>query len=115
LLAGVAGLSKRPLAWRRTPKFALESTDPSPFASTMPETLLGGLNVLLAVGALTLYGSLGGELALLTALGFTTLAFRFFCAPYMAAMAIRHARHEIMSASPSSPASEPLAICEATA
>ncbi|MET0366015.1 MAG: glycosyltransferase [Sphingobium sp.] len=90
LVAGVAGLSKRPLAWRRTPKFALDSTEQSPFAATMPETLLGGLNLFLALAALSLSGSMGVEMALLLAMGFGTMAFRFFCAPYMASLAIRH-------------------------
>ncbi|HEX7819991.1 MAG TPA: glycosyltransferase [Sphingobium sp.] len=95
LIAGVAGLSTRPLAWRRTPKFALETAEPSPFASTVPETLLGGASVLLTLGALFLAPALGAELALLIGFGFATMAFRFFCAPYMAAMAIRHARREL--------------------
>lgn len=112
LLAGVAGLSKRPLAWRRTPKFAVEAADPSPFASTIPETLLGGANVVLMIGTLLLSSALGAELALLIAFGFATMAFRFFCAPYMAAMAIRHARHEILTAN-DSPA-DALLIREAT-
>ncbi|MFT3967898.1 MAG: glycosyltransferase [Sphingobium sp.] len=90
LVAGVAGLSKRPLAWRRTPKFALDSTEPSPFASTVPETVLGGLSLLLVLAAISLAGTIGVEMALLLVIGFGTMAFRFFCAPYMAALAIRH-------------------------
>ncbi|HEX7852628.1 MAG TPA: glycosyltransferase [Sphingobium sp.] len=90
LVAGIAGLSTRPLAWRRTPKFALDSAEPSPFASTMPETMLGGFSLLLALAAVSLSGTLGPEMALLLALGFGTMAFRFFCAPYMASLAIRH-------------------------
>lgn len=90
LLSGIAGLSTRPLAWRRTPKFALNATEPSPFASTVPETVLGGVTIALTIAALSLAGTLGAEMALLMALGFGTLAFRFLCAPYMAALAIRH-------------------------
>ncbi|MCE7795769.1 glycosyltransferase [Sphingobium sufflavum] len=112
LLAGVAGLSKRPLAWRRTPKFALEAADPSPFASTVPETVLGGAHVLLTIGALLLAPALGFEMALLIAFGFATMAFRFFCAPYMAAMAIRHARQEIGTSGPV--AADVTAVREAT-
>ncbi|MET0136831.1 MAG: glycosyltransferase family 2 protein, partial [Sphingobium sp.] len=112
LVAGVAGLSSRPLAWRRTPKFALQEAEPSPFASTRPETLLGGASALLALGILSFAGVMGGELAVLMALGFATMAFRFFCAPYMAAMAIRHARQEIGDTSAEPVAS--LAIREAT-
>lgn len=90
LLSGVAGLSTRPLAWRRTPKFALEQTEPSPFASTMPETILGSVSLVLTLASFALSGTLGLEMAFLLAMGFGTLAFRFFCAPYMAALAIRH-------------------------
>lgn len=104
LLAGVAGLSSKPLAWRRTPKFALEQAEPSPFASTVPETLLGNLSVLLAVAALSLAGTLGIEMAIMMAIGFGTMAFRFFCAPYMAMLAIRHARAELGDAPAEAPA-----------
>lgn len=112
LLAGVAGLSRRPLAWRRTPKFALESAEPSPFASTKPETLLGGISLILAIGALSLSATLGAELAVLLAMGFATMAFRFFCAPYMARLAIRHARRELGDADTGQ---EAMATREATA
>ena len=94
LVAGVAGLSSKPLAWRRTPKFAVEAAENSPFASTLPETLLGG--VCLGMGLLALAGSslLGGELALLAFIGAASMAVRFLSAPYMAAQAIRHVRKE---------------------
>lgn len=117
LVAGVAGLSNRPLAWRRTPKFALETADPSPFASTVPETLLGGLSLFLTVAILSLSGAVGPELAAMMALGFATMAFRFFCAPYMAMLAIRHARAELDGANgPDSPHTNegPLVAREAT-
>jgi hypothetical protein len=95
LMAGMAGLSSRPLAWRRTPKFALEAADPSPFASTVPETILGGFSLFIALATLSIASTLGPELAMLMALGFGTMAFRFFCAPYMAMLGIRHARAEL--------------------
>jgi len=119
LVAGVAGLSNRPLAWRRTPKFALETADPSPFASTVPETLLGGLSVFLTLAVLSLSAALGPELALMMALGFATMAFRFLCAPYMAMLAIRHARAELGGAdgsdNPHHPSDASLVVREATA
>jgi hypothetical protein len=90
LLSGIAGLSSKPLGWRRTPKFAIESADPSPFSSTMPETVLGGISLALTVGALSLAGTLGIEMAVLLAIGLGTMAFSFLCAPYMAMLAIRH-------------------------
>ncbi|MET0241766.1 MAG: glycosyltransferase family 2 protein [Sphingobium sp.] len=97
LIAGIAGISKKPLAWRRTPKFALDAADPSPFTSTIHETALGCLFIVLALGAIGASPMLGFEFALLMAIGFGTMAFRFFCAPYMAALAIRHARAELVS------------------
>lgn len=94
LVAGVAGLSSKPLAWRRTPKFAVAAAEESPFVSTMPETMLG--SVTLFMGVLALLGApvLGGELAFLCFIGTTGLSLRFFSAPFMAALAIRHANAE---------------------
>lgn len=92
LTAGLAGLSNKPLAWRRTPKFAGLEEAPSPFASTMPETIAGAAFTVLGLGMLALSGLLGTGLALLSFLGCAGLALRFFCAPVMAAMAIRRTR-----------------------
>ncbi|HWJ71235.1 MAG TPA: glycosyltransferase [Sphingobium sp.] len=92
LVAGLAGLSNKPLAWRRTPKFAGLEEAPSPFTSTMPETIAGTLFAVLALVMLVLSGLLGTGLALLSFLGCASLALRFFCAPLMAAMAIRRTR-----------------------
>lgn len=106
LTAGVAGLSKRPLAWRRTPKFAVQAAGETPFAVARAETIAGGVCSLLAILALLSAAYLGGEFALLTGLGFVTLALRFFCAPLMVAMGIGHA--ERMAATPV-PEPQPLA------
>ena len=91
LLAGVAGLSKRPLAWRRTPKFAINSAGESPFAAAWPETMAGAACVALA--ALMLLGSdlWGLEFAALVAIGLAVMAVSFFCAPLMVALGIGHA------------------------
>jgi len=89
LVAGVAGLSNRPLAWRRTPKFADQASEESPFTSTMPETVAGTVFAVLALIMLTLSDVLGAGIALLSFLSLAILALRFFCAPIMAAMAIR--------------------------
>ena len=90
LVAGVAGLSKRPLAWRRTPKFAPAATGASPFRSTMPETLLGGAFMAAGLGILGAHGLLGTEFALMAFATLVTFAARFWCAPYMAMLSIRH-------------------------
>ena len=87
LMAGVAGLSKRPLAWRRTPKFAVAAASESPFAVARNETVAGAACLVLALLAL-LHGS---GFALLAALGLAGMALRFFCAPLMAAMGNGHA------------------------
>ncbi len=91
LLAGVAGLSKRPLAWRRTPKFAVQASDETPFTVARGETVAGGICVALALLALLGASRLGGEFALFACVGYTTMALRFFCAPLMVAMGINHA------------------------
>lgn len=89
LIAGVAGLSNRPLAWRRTPKFAGMAGENSPFASTMPETIAAIVCTMLSLVVLSLSDMLGLGVALLSSLGMASLALRFACAPIMAAMAIR--------------------------
>jgi hypothetical protein len=91
LVAGVAGLSKRPLAWRRTPKFAVLAAE-RPFAVARAEAVVGALCLALAIGLLVATPWLGGGLALLGALGFAAIALRFFCAPLMVVMGARHAR-----------------------
>ena len=91
LVAGLAGLSNKPLAWRRTPKFAGLS-DQSPFASTRPETIAGSICLALAFTCLVASGLIGTGMALLSFLALGSLALRFFCAPLMAAIAIRESR-----------------------
>jgi glycosyltransferase involved in cell wall biosynthesis len=91
LVAGIAGLSRRPLAWRRTPKFALEGAAPSPFASTMVETVAGMGCLAAAAAVVILSGLWGAEVAAMMALGLGTAAVSLLCAPLMAAMAIAHA------------------------
>jgi hypothetical protein len=91
LLAGVAGLSKRPLAWRRTPKFAVRSADASPYVVARGETVAGIAYLMLATLVLCGARLWGPELALLAGLGLGTMAMRFLCAPVMVAMGIGHA------------------------
>ena len=90
LVAGVAGLSKKPLAWRRTPKFSVEGSDASPFDVAMPETIAGGATLFVALLVLMSGSVFGGELAFLMFLSLATLALRFLCAPLMAMLSIRH-------------------------
>lgn len=94
LQAGLAGLSSKPLAWRRTPKFALNSTHGSIFADSLTETLIG--LALLGFAAITIAAAdrVGANFAALSALTIASLALRFLCAPYLAWLALRHARAE---------------------
>lgn len=90
LVAGVAGLSRKPLAWRRTPKFAVEGTSESPIETTLPETCIGLFTLFIGVLALINRDALGPEFALLAFMAAAGLAIRFLSAPLMAAMSIRH-------------------------
>lgn len=91
LVAGVAGLSSKPLAWRRTPKFAVEATRESPFDTTRPETAIGAFALFIGLLALFSADILGPDFAKLAFMGAAMLAIRFLSAPYMAALSIRHA------------------------
>lgn len=90
LVAGIAGLSSKPLAWRRTPKFAVESSKETPFTSTRIETAIGLACLFFGLLALIGHSILGVGFAVLAFIGATGLAVRFLSAPYMAALAIRH-------------------------
>ncbi|WP_347304000.1 glycosyltransferase [Croceibacterium sp. TMG7-5b_MA50] len=94
LLSGVAGLSGKPLAWRRTPKFGGADTLGGALWSAMPETVLG--LACLSAGGLVLLAlpRIGWELTVLGSAGLLTLAVQFLCAPYMAVLALRGNRPE---------------------
>ena len=90
LVAGVAGLSRRPLAWRRTPKFAPAASNASPFKATMPETVLGAAFLFAGCVILAAHDPLGLEFAIMAFASLATFAARFWCAPFLAALSIRH-------------------------
>jgi len=90
LAAGLAGLSKRPLTWRRTPKFSIRSTGKANFAG-----VIGEINAALACLALATAALLGAplwgwELGLFVALGPAIMGLRFACAPFMVVLEERH-------------------------
>ena len=94
LLGGIAGLSSKPLTWRRTPKFGGGGTLGGAIGSALPETLIG---LALLSGALWLasaHGVLGVQFAALSATGMALTALRFLCAPYMALLALRDAERD---------------------
>jgi len=94
LQAGLAGLSSRPLAWRRTPKFALEGEEGSVLSESLPETAIGVALLLFAVATLAAGDGIGANFAGLTAITIALFGLRFLCAPYLAWLALRHARDE---------------------
>ncbi len=92
LMAGVAGLSKKPLAWRRTPKFGTRGELRSAIEAALPETVFGVLAFALALGTMLAMADLGFDIALLSTLGLITLGGRFLAAPFMALLAVVEAR-----------------------
>lgn len=92
LLAGVAGLSSKPLAWRRTPKFGSRDGLRSALAAALPESLLGLAGLAAAAAALAAHAHLGWAFAGLAAGGLLVFALRFLAAPYMAALAVIEGR-----------------------
>ncbi len=94
LQAGLAGLSAKPLAWRRTPKFALGADRGSILADSLPETVIGVVLAVFAGLTIAAADQVGVSFALLSGLGLASLALRFFCAPYVAWLALRHARRQ---------------------
>ena len=85
MVAGFAGLSKRPLAWRRTPKFAGQARGlGAAFRTTLPETIIGSALLLLALAPLLLVERIGIDMAGMIAIGAGSYAMAFFAAPAMA-------------------------------
>ena len=108
LVAGVAGLSGKPLAWRRTPKFGAGGTGElarlrGAIETALPETVAGIAALCLAGAVLFALQRLGQDIALLAAGGLAMLGLRFLAAPYMAALAVIEAR----KATPAPLAGEP--------
>ncbi len=89
LLSGIAGLSGKPLAWRRTPKFGSGDTLGGALYSALPETLLGLAASAGAALFLLLAPQMGWEMAALGAAGLGMIGLSFLCAPYMALLALR--------------------------
>ncbi len=94
LVAGVAGLSSKPLAWRRTPKFKLQDIGLASLVSTAPEILIGSAFVALCGVLLNLQEVLGGHFVLVAVAGSLSYATRFLAAPVMAMMSERHLKRD---------------------
>lgn len=84
MLGAIAGMSPRPLGWRRTPKFQGTAVGMRALKETLPETLIGLAHVALVIAALALRKSSHDDVGLLIALGTGASGIRFLCAPVMA-------------------------------
>jgi len=89
LVSGVAGLSKKPHAWRRTPKFGANGGVASALACTVPEILLAAVTLGIAAFMLANMAVLGTGFALLIGMIYGFLGLRFLAAPYMALLALK--------------------------
>lgn len=92
LLAGVAGLSNKPLAWRRTPKFGSSAGLRTAVAAALPETFLGLACLAAAGAAIAAHAHLGWGFVTLIGGGMLLFALRFLAAPYMASLAVTESR-----------------------
>ncbi|GGD69503.1 glycosyltransferase [Croceicoccus mobilis] len=88
LISGVAGLSNKPHAWRRTPKFGESGGFVSALSCTIPEMVLGAITFAIAAFMLWSTPVLGTGFALLVGSVYGFLSLRFFAAPYMALLAL---------------------------
>jgi len=89
MVAGLAGLSRKPLAWRRTPKFAAEPSGWNALRSTLPEAGIAAALLLFALVPLALHDRVGGDMALLLAAALASLSGKFLAAPAMALLSER--------------------------
>jgi glycosyltransferase involved in cell wall biosynthesis len=112
LVAGIAGLSSKPHAWRRTPKFGAEGSVGAALASVFPETIIGLAALAAAGGLVSLNGALGPELTALMVSGMAMMGLSFLCAPYMALLALRDIKRQRRAAepSPAAPLPTPLVV-----
>lgn len=98
LVSGVAGLSSKPHAWRRTPKFGESGGVASALACTMPELGLGIVAIAIAAFMLMSADALGLGFALLIGMVYGFLGLRFLAAPYMALLALKKPQVEAEAA-----------------
>lgn len=89
MTAAVAGLSSKPQAWRRTPKFAANSSWQRALSATRPEIIVGLGHFALAALFVTLSARIGGHLTMLGTLGLALSGIRFLAAPAMALLGER--------------------------
>lgn len=95
MVAGLAGFSGRPLAWRRTPKFQACSSGALALQAALPETVIGLAHLALLAIPLGLADSLGAHFTLLAVVATLLSAFRFLSAPLMAYLSERRLAPEV--------------------
>lgn len=89
MVAGLAGLSGKPLGWRRTPKFRAKGSGFLALQATLPETAIGVAHLALLAVPLSLADALGTHFTLLAVIGTLLSALRFLAAPLMAYLSER--------------------------
>jgi len=95
MIGGVAGLSTRPLAWRRTSKFKAQGSVRRALSATLPETALGVGQIVLLLIPVSLGETLGWHFVALVALGGGLSAASFLAAPAMALLGERQLRVKV--------------------
>jgi hypothetical protein len=89
MVAGIAGLSSKPLAWRRTPKFGTNRVGLRALADTLPETAIGLGHFAMMAIPVTLSAEIGWHMAGLLLAGFFLSGISFLAAPVMALLGER--------------------------
>jgi len=87
--AGFAAFTGKPLAWRRTPKFAAGHSGLAALGATLPETVIGLAHFVLLAIPLEMSESLGPDVIAAVLIGGSLSAGRFLAAPIMALLAER--------------------------
>lgn len=89
-VASFAGLSSKPLAWRRTPKFKPENAGLTALYKCIPETALGLMHLLPLWFIIDRWQEMGGHLAGIAMAFVLISALRFLAAPIMALSSEKH-------------------------
>jgi hypothetical protein len=89
MTAAIAGLSSKPQAWTRTPKFAVAGSWQRAFTATKPEAIIGGAHILLIVALFVISPLIGGHMTVLASISLILSGSRFLAAPAMALLGER--------------------------
>lgn len=90
MVAGLAGLSSRPRAWTRTPKFGAEAAGARALLATLPEIGIAALHLVALAVMIVAVDLLGPHLVVVAGLGLLLSAARFVAAPVMSVLSERH-------------------------